>query len=85
MAPLPGLGGRVQLRPSREEPPAQPHFPPGSARSDSSAGSSAGHRPQLAPRLERTSDKMCGAKSKSLAFAGLLLSCLEMVSATYLL
>lgn len=57
------------------------------ARPDSGAGQQrwapASARPRV--QLERSSDEMGSAKSKSLAFIGVLLSCLEMVSATYLL
>lgn len=82
-----GLVAAVRLWSSREERPAQRDLPsPGEcAYSDSSAGkqrwASASARPRL--KLERSPDKMCSAKSKSLAFIGVLLSCLEMVSATY--
>ncbi|XP_058698835.1 fibronectin type III domain-containing protein 7 [Poecile atricapillus] len=73
----------VQLWSCREERPAQSDLlsPGERAYSDSAAGK---QRWPSAPapsrvRLQRSSGKMCSAKSKTLAFTGVLLGCLEMV------
>ncbi|XP_038001016.1 fibronectin type III domain-containing protein 7 isoform X3 [Motacilla alba alba] len=79
----PRLVAAVQLWSRREERPAQRHLlcPGDCADSDSTAGerrwAPASARPRV--KLERSSDRMRGAKSQSLAFTGVLLSCLEMI------